>query len=121
MELDHLEFPEALKILANRAGVKLTRYVGTSQESALKDKLLEIHHLAQEFYHFILTKHKLGDRARNYLKQRGVTDKAIVTFGLGFAPASWDNLGRFLIKKGYKLHFLPFQSHLRVKGWLGDF
>ena len=102
MELDHLEFPEALKILANRAGVKLTRYVGTSQESALKDKLLEIHHLAQEFYHFILTKHKLGDRARNYLKQRGVTDKAIVTFGLGFAPASWDNLGRFLIKKGYK-------------------
>jgi DNA primase len=101
MELEHLEFSEALKILAERAGVKLESRMPSTPQSQLKDRLIEIHHLAEEFYHFILTKHVLGERARLYLKERGVTDAVLATFKLGFAPSSWDNLARFLLKKGY--------------------
>lgn len=101
MELEHLEFPEALKILAERAGVKLTSRPEQSAQSQLRERLVSLHRLAQEYFRYILTKHALGERARRYLKERGMTDAAIETFGLGFAPQSWDNLTRFLLKKGY--------------------
>lgn len=101
MEMEHLEFPEALKILAEQAGVKLIRSTTASKNSQLKEKLLEIHQLTDEYYHYILTKHKLGERARIYLKERGVTDTLIETFHLGFAPESWNNVARFLFKKGF--------------------
>lgn len=114
MELDRLEFPEALKILAQRAGVTLRSRPETGT-SKLKDRLLELHHLASEFYHYILIKHPLGERARRYIKERGVNDKLLNTFGLGFAPASWENLTRFLRKKGFTERELD-SSGLSLRG-----
>ena len=101
MELEHLDFVEALKILAERTGVKLERRPEITAQTKLREKLLEIHKLVEEYYHYILTKHKMGERARLYLKERGMTDALIATFHLGFAPLSWDNVARFLSKKGY--------------------
>lgn len=97
---ENLEFIEALKILAEKAGIKLSNYV-PSESIKLKDKLYEINHLASEYYHFILTRHLMGDKARIYLRNRGVREGIIDTFMLGYAPASWDNLKNFLQKKGY--------------------
>lgn len=101
MEIDRLEFPEALKILAARAGVKLISQIETSGKAKIRERLLSLHHLASEYYQYILTVHKLGERARLYLKERGISDKAVNTFGLGFAPSAWDNLTKFLRKKGF--------------------
>ncbi len=101
MELDRLEFPEALRILAQRAGVRLERRPEESAAAKIKQRLLAIHHLGSEFYHYLLTQHKVGEGARLYLKERGISDAAIKTFYLGFAPFGWDNLSRFLRKKGY--------------------
>ena len=61
MEYQHIDFPEALEDLAQLAGVTLTRRPSTSAESRLKEKLYEVNHLASEFYHYILTKHPLGE------------------------------------------------------------
>lgn len=97
---ENLEFVEALKILAQRAGVTLSSYQPT-ESSKLKEKLYEINHLSSEFFHFLLTSHKLGSRAREYLKSRGIKDEIIKTFTLGYAPDSWDSLLAFLTKKGY--------------------
>ena len=101
MEYEHMEFIEALEELAERAGVTLTRRKSDSPERKLKDTLFEINHLASEFYHYILTKHRLGEKALLYLRNRGITDKSIRTFSLGYSPNNWEALYQFLKKKQY--------------------
>ena len=101
MEMEHLSFIEALEDLAEKAGVKLTHKASDSQEDQQRQKIYEVNHLASEYYQYVLTKHALGEKARLYLKGRGVTDKTMKTFALGYSPNSWDALGSFLKKKGY--------------------
>lgn len=97
---EHIDFLEALKILAQKTGVKLSNYTPTP-EGKMREKLYEINHLAAEFYHYLLLSHRLGLRAKDYLKNRGIREETMKTFTLGYAPANWDNLLRFLSKKGY--------------------
>lgn len=97
---ENIEFVEALQSLAGRAGITLSNFVPTDT-SRLKDKLYEINHLTSEFFYYLLTKHKLGGKAREYLNSRNIKDEIIKTFLLGYAPDSWDSLSRFLVKKGY--------------------
>lgn len=100
-EYHHVDFTEALADLADLAGVKLTRRVSDTKEGNVKQKIYEVNHLASEFYHYMLTKHPHGEKALMYLKGRGISDKSIATFTLGYSPNSWDGLIRFLRKKGY--------------------
>ena len=116
---ENLEFIEALKILAQRGGVTLSSYTPTETSKA-KEKLYEINHLASEFFHFLLTGHKLGARAREYLKSRNIKDEIVKTFTLGYAPDSWENLLRFLTKKGYTTADI-FTAGLLVKGEQGGY
>jgi DNA primase len=118
MELDHLDFPEALQLLAQRAGVTLSNQPFTSHQQERKQRLLAIHQLASEFYHFLLTKHQIGERARLYIKNRGISAELITTFTLGFAPNAWDNVTKFLIKKGFTQEELE-QSGLSLPGKRG--
>lgn len=116
---DSLEFVEALKILAEKTGVQLSSY--TPPESVKrKERLYEMHHLAGEYYHYLLTRHKIGEKARSYLKQRNVSDKLIVTFMLGYAPDSWDSLSRFLHRKGYRYEEIA-EAGLSVKSAKGGY
>jgi DNA primase len=101
MDYDHVDFVEALEEMAEITGVKLTRRAGDTPEAKLKQKIYEVNHLASEYYQYILTKHKLGEKARDYLKHRGVSDKSIKTFALGYSPNSWDAASSYLKKKGY--------------------
>ncbi|MEK7543578.1 MAG: DNA primase [Patescibacteria group bacterium] len=101
MEYERVDFVEALESLAEKAGVKLERRMGDTPEAKLKEKIYAANHLASEYYQFLLTKHTIGQKARDYLKTRGVTDKTIKTFGLGYSPNSWDGLLKYLKKKGY--------------------
>ncbi len=101
MKLHHEEFVDALEELADEAGVKLTRSFGESPQEKKKNVLLEIHEKAQEYYHYLLTKHRLGENAMLYIKNRGITDKSVATFGIGYSPNSWDALTKFLHKKGF--------------------
>jgi len=97
MEKENMDFKEALEILAKKAGVTLTR----TQKKDSKDKLFEANFKAQEFFHFILTKHKIGEEALKYLKKRGLTEQTIEDFGIGYAPNSWESLSKFLLKRGF--------------------
>lgn len=106
MEYEHVDFPEALEELASQAGVTLTRRIADTPQTKLKEKILEVNHLAGEFYQYLLTQHKLGQHARDYLKNRGISDKAIKTFSLGYSPNSWDGLLKYLKKKGYEEELL---------------
>lgn len=105
-EFEGMEFVEALEYLANRAGVKLVRRAG-GEEKSEREKYWEINHLAAEFYHYVLTSHKVGAEAGRYLKNRGLTNEAIEVFKLGYAPQSWQETQNFLVKKkGYKVEEL---------------
>lgn len=104
MEYERLEFPEALRILAKRAGIELTSRPVDAAQRTQKEKIYAINALASEYYHYILTKHKVGKKAGEYLKDRGVTPKLIDTFILGFAPGSGGSLSNYLLKKK---HFFP--------------
>lgn len=102
MKRENIEFFEALKILAKKAGVRLKDSgkwsTGKAQE---KEKIYEINHLTSEFYQFLLTCHKVGKKALDYLASRGIKKESIEKFSLGYAPASWRSLLPFLKKKGY--------------------
>ncbi len=101
MRLENIEFSEAVKILAKRTGVPVSTSFQSSKQSEIKEKVLEINHLAAEYFHFILTTHPVGQIGRNYFKERRISDSSIKLFKLGFAPNSWNSLTNFLRKKGY--------------------
>ena len=97
MQRDSVTFPEALKILAAKAGVELDER--SSREDARKARLREVLDSAIAWYHSVLTAHVSGAPALDYLHGRGFTDETIATFQLGWAPAGWDAMSRQLIAK----------------------
>src|SRR3989344_2307972 len=101
MEVEGLDFGEALEKLADKAGVKLVDRVKTDKDG--KRELIEVHDLAAEYYHYLLTKHRSGEAARKYLAGRGMNEKLIETFRLGYALPEWDGLVSYLVdKKRYR-------------------
>lgn len=101
MQRENIEFVEALRLLAQKANVTLTTRVDTGAGKT-KEKIYQINHLASEYYHYLLMHHKAGRKALDYILGRGIKEKSVVTFKIGYAPASWDSLLKFLLTKGYK-------------------
>lgn len=94
-----MDFPDALEFLAKKAGVVLKRKKSADKDK--KSRLFEVNLKSAQFYHYLLTKHKLGKNALEYLKGRGLTDETIEWFNLGYAPNSWEELCHFLKKRGF--------------------
>ena len=101
MEMEGLEFREALNSLAEKAGVKLQSY--SPQKSQEKNRTLEILELATKFYEVQLWKGEGKEKILKYLKDRGLNDETIKEFRLGYAPNGWRNILSFLLKRGYKI------------------
>lgn len=98
MKMEGMEFGEALRTLAKRAGVKLRRY-RPSESERQKQLLYEINHLASEYYHYLLTKHLAGKKALNYILGRGIARESLARFKLGYSPNLWEALQDFLVKR----------------------
>ncbi len=125
MEYENFTFPEAVKLLADRAGVDLPvmEYSGDDRrERDIKTKLLEINKIAATFYYHQL-KSPAGQDGLAYLKGRQLSDKTINTFGLGFAPQLTGDLYRMLKEKGYDDEILKesglftYEKGVREKFW----
>ena len=97
MERDGLSFPEALRVLAAKAGVEIDER--TKREDARRARLRGVLDTAIAFYHAVLTRSKAGEPAFAYLRGRGFTDQTIEAFQLGWAPAGWDVMARQLQAK----------------------
>ena len=103
MEYENFTFVEALKFLADRAGVELPQmeYSKEAKEQAdLKNTLLEINKQAAKFYYYQLHTER-GKQGYDYLKGRGLSDDTIRKFGLGYSDKYGSLLYRFLKEKGY--------------------
>jgi len=100
MKMEGMDFPEALRVLAKKAGVQL-RYQDPAISSQ-KTKLMDICKVAADFYHKVLLDSPLAKSTRDYLKKRQVTDETVDLFKLGYAPENWDSLNKFLVQKKFK-------------------
>jgi len=99
MKKENLEFGEALRLLAERAGVTLAER--RPEEEAERDKLREANEAAASFYHRALVSGEAGQRARRYLEERGLDLKAMQDFQIGYSPSGWDGLCQHLRERGY--------------------
>ena len=103
MEYENYTFPEALKVLADRAGVKLPEVEYSREERARADKrstLLEINKLAANYFYYQLHQPQ-GKIGYDYFKKRELSDETIRRFGLGFANKTSNDLYQYLRAKGY--------------------
>jgi DNA primase len=96
---ENLTFPEALNVLAKRAGVELRTRTGTVQKTGEKEIMISIHKDALAFFEHNITK---SDQSQKYLKDRGIEQDTQKLFSIGYAPQSWNALLNYLTKKGYK-------------------
>lgn len=104
-EMEGYTFPEAVRTLAEDAGIPVTwssNLGGHSHDQDnVRNKIIEAHELAVKFYHYILNNTRQGDEAKRYLIERGLTDKLIDQFMIGYAPGDWDVLTRFLMNREF--------------------
>ncbi|WKZ27090.1 MAG: DNA primase [Candidatus Paceibacterota bacterium] len=98
-DIEGVEFPEALRMLAQKAGVTL-EYTQHKLHSE-KTRLLDIHERATKFFEAQLWNGNAGARALAYLRDRGLTDDTIRTFRIGYAPNDWHALSTYLTSCGY--------------------
>lgn len=103
MEYENYTFAEALKYLADRAGVELPEIQYSDEEKKkanLKTTLLEINKTAAKYYYAQL-KMDRGKVAHTYLTERGLTEETITAFGLGYSNITSDDLYQYLKSQGY--------------------
>lgn len=94
--IERVEFPEAVRILAERTGVRLPEYKPEQQDE--KQRLLKANEAAVQFFAEQL---KISPVASHYFENRGLTTQAIETFRLGFAPDSYKSLKEYSLQKGF--------------------
>lgn len=92
MDYDHMSFPEAVRDLAQRAGVEVPQSTYTQTQSDVSAPLIDVLTQADQFYRRMLREHPQAQNAIDYLKRRGLTGEIAADFGLGFAPEGWDLL-----------------------------
>lgn len=123
MKIDGLEFKEALKILAERAGVKLQRQPSGdyAKEKGKKEVLYEINELAAKFFGTQLWGGTpISKKILEYLYARGLKDETIKNFRIGYAPKEWRGLQSFLSGKGYKNNDIE-EAGLIIKSQNNDY
>lgn len=106
MELENLTYPEAILKVADMSGIEISdQYKQNNSQkpkmNSTETKLIEMHEKSAEVYHHILMNTELGQKALDYLHDRGLTDDTIKYYQIGFAPN--DNvINRFLVEQKFE-------------------
>lgn len=106
MEIENLDFVEAVRVLARRAGLPFPEPERKEEETRAdreRAAMREAYHLVARFYQYLLTHTEYGERARAYLRQRGVADDTMAAFQLGYAPDAPDAVAKFLARRKFSL------------------
>jgi DNA primase len=112
-----LTFPEAMNMLAKKAGVTIKVSQRSAVKAGEKEVLLNMHRDTVDFFRRCLTR---NPKASAYLKERGIDKENLDAFGLGFAPKSWNALLDHLSRKGYKPEAVK-KAGLAVQGNKGPY
>lgn len=98
--IENLEYIEAVRFLAQRAGMAMPEDSENDGMARLKTRVLEVNRTLARFYHACL-KEPRGEAALEYLHGRGLGNKTITRFGIGYAPDGWDAALKFLKGNGF--------------------
>ncbi len=104
MDYEHIEFPAAVRKLAERAGIPIPDAQMSAEDMARGDmrrRLLALHAEAADFFHAQIMRGKSAGDAREYLKKRGLSAEVAKSWKIGFAPDSWDGLLNHAESAGY--------------------
>ena len=102
MKIEGVEFADALKILADKAGVQLRRDSADWQKmKSERQTLLDICERASKFFTVQLEKSKTGAEAKQYLLKRGMKEETIRDWRMGYAPDNWQGLSDYLVGQGF--------------------
>ncbi|KPU27959.1 DNA primase [Caloranaerobacter sp. TR13] len=101
MKYENLDFKEAIKLLADRAGIEIDEsdMKKNVELERKKNRLYQINREAARYFYYNLRGNSKG---YSYFRKRGVSDNTIKAFGLGYANSAWDDLLKYLVSKGYK-------------------
>lgn len=100
MKRENLNFPEAVEFLAEKYNVRLSEYKDENKEA--RDKRNRLYDINREAAMHFLNNLSSSPKAQKYLKDRGLSDKTIRAYGLGYSKDSWTDLYDHLTKLGYK-------------------
>lgn len=101
MKAENLSYIEAVKFLADRAGLHMPDDNVSDDFSRLKAKIFEMNRVAARYFNEILTRSPLGEKGRRYFAERQLSKDTIIKYGLGYAPDSWYGLKNRLNEMGY--------------------
>ena len=101
MKKQGIDFGDALRLLAQRAGVTLSSRFGQDAGRDERERLYQMNEAAARYFHDLLLSSPDGEKARNYVASRGFSPKTITDFQLGFSPNSWEALKQHLMETGY--------------------
>jgi DNA primase len=101
MKKEGVEFGEALRLLAQRAGVVLPARPEPGMPKEEKEEYFNANEAAALYYHNLLLNSPAAVKAKNYIEKRGLTAKTISDFQLGYSLDSWDALKTYLMEKGH--------------------
>ncbi|MCD6453211.1 MAG: DNA primase, partial [Dehalococcoidales bacterium] len=96
-----LSFGEALRQLAERAGVTLPSRVESGTKSDEKARLYQLNQLAAQYFHHLLITSPAAETARGYVRRRGLSADTAASFQLGFSLNNWQDLKDYLTERGY--------------------
>jgi len=106
MKQDRLEFPEAIRLLAEKANIQIPQQTSTDKSAvSMKNELLKVCDAALQYFHKNLLFDKSSDaqKARDYLKNRKVSLDTVKQFQLGYVPQAWDSLLSYLRNAGFSI------------------
>ena len=117
MEIEGLDYPDAVRFLAKRAGMEVPDDRAYASTYKKQERLWALCRDAARFFHEQMLA-PCGTQARAYLVKRGVSQRTVTRFGLGFSPNEWSSLMDAMVKKGYEKQEL-LDAGLAVKSHKG--
>ena len=99
MKKENMDFGDALRLLADRAGITLPDYSHNREEKDERDRFLQINDAAALYFHNNLLNSPAAETARDYVKKRGYTGTTVTEFQLGYSLNEWETLKHYLMKE----------------------
>ena len=123
MEIENLDFPDAVRFLAKRAGLEVPEDERENSTYRRQERLWALCKDAARFFHEQLFA-PCGEEARAYIVKRALSRATVTRFGLGYSPNEWSALLDAMVKKGIHAHLTPSfddaEAYLRAHWQPGD-
>jgi len=101
MKKEGMTFGEALRFLADKVGVLIPTRIEPGPGRDEKERLFQVNEVAAQFYHNLLVTSSQAEKVRAYVSDRGLNDKSLSDFQIGYSPNAWETLKQYLLERGF--------------------